>query len=276
MKNKVAVISDVHGNLEALKKVIVDINSRGIEHIICLGDTIGKGTHPNECVDLIREHCSIVLRGNTDRYFTQKNDLEGTSDMNKKRVIWNKNQLTEENKTYLQQLPFCHEMYISGSLIRLFHATPINDDYIVTNTDSFTIKKQMFYPSKYTVSEKIADIVIYGHIHYQYLDNLFNKTLINAGSVGNSLSIIRDSYFDSSVLETVRAQYVIVEGDFNSRKYDENVSFQFIRTPYSIKKELSDIEKNIEPHDYKYELENGMYRDMKKIKKYLEGRDKER
>lgn len=59
---KIAVISDVHGNLEALKKVLSDIETRGIKKIICLGDVIGKGTHPHECLDLIKENCQVALK----------------------------------------------------------------------------------------------------------------------------------------------------------------------------------------------------------------------
>lgn len=51
---KIAIISDIHGNYEALKTVLFDIEKRGINHIYCLGDVIGKGTRPNECLDLLK------------------------------------------------------------------------------------------------------------------------------------------------------------------------------------------------------------------------------
>ena len=55
--DKIAIISDIHGNLEALKETIKDIEKRNIKRIICLGDTIGKGLHPEECVQIIKEKC---------------------------------------------------------------------------------------------------------------------------------------------------------------------------------------------------------------------------
>lgn len=70
---KIAVISDLHGNLEALKKVLEDIKNRNVNKIICLGDIIAKGSHPNECIDLVRKNCFIILRGNTDRHILVKN-----------------------------------------------------------------------------------------------------------------------------------------------------------------------------------------------------------
>lgn len=73
--DKIAIISDIHGNLESLKEVLKDIRERGIEKIYCLGDIIAKGTHQQECVDLIRENCEIVIKGNCDEYFTSDLDI---------------------------------------------------------------------------------------------------------------------------------------------------------------------------------------------------------
>ena len=54
---KIAIISDVHGNLEALKATLKDIQKRNIDKIYCLGDTLAKGVHPKECIKLIKENC---------------------------------------------------------------------------------------------------------------------------------------------------------------------------------------------------------------------------
>ena len=59
---KIAIISDIHGNLEALTATLEDIEKRNVNEIICLGDIIAKGIHPKECLDLIRKKCKIVIR----------------------------------------------------------------------------------------------------------------------------------------------------------------------------------------------------------------------
>src|ERR1043165_6018844 len=61
-----AVISDIHANVSALKAVLADIAARKIDRIICLGDTVGYGPDPLECVDLVREKCAWALMGNHD------------------------------------------------------------------------------------------------------------------------------------------------------------------------------------------------------------------
>ena len=63
---KIAIISDIHGNLEALKATLKDIEKRKVDEIICLGDIIAKGIHPKECIQLVRKKCEIVLQGNCD------------------------------------------------------------------------------------------------------------------------------------------------------------------------------------------------------------------
>lgn len=270
--NKIAIISDIHGNLEATKKVLLDIKNRGIDKIICLGDIIAKGTHPNECVNLIRENCFVVISGNTDRYFTSEHDMEKLPEVEQKRISWNRKSLTDENRKYLQSLPFCYELYISGSLVRLFHASPIKDNDVILNLDTIEAKSKMFEPSSNTISQKIADIVIYGHIHHQYLDKLYNKTLINIGSVGNSFDVIRKPDFDSNKRETTNAHYLIIEGKLDEKDYGEDISFQFVRVPYDIEKELEDIKNNLEPESYRYEIEEGMYRDMTKVEQGFKDR----
>ena len=68
---RIAVISDIHGNLEALKTVLKDIEDRRVDKIICLGDIIAKGRHFHECIELIKEKCDVVIQGNCDWYFSK-------------------------------------------------------------------------------------------------------------------------------------------------------------------------------------------------------------
>lgn len=123
----------------------------------------------------------------------------------------------------------------------------------------------MFLPTNNTISQEVADVVIYGHIHHPYMDKIYNRTLINVGSVGNSFDAIRNPNKDSNVLETTRAYYLILEGEYGSKEYTADISFQFIRVPYNIDKELEDEYLNIETNNYRAELTEGKYRDMTKV-----------
>lgn len=63
---RAAVISDIHSNRQALEAALANIESRDLDEVWCLGDTVGYGAEPNECIALVREHCDLVLVGNHD------------------------------------------------------------------------------------------------------------------------------------------------------------------------------------------------------------------
>jgi len=65
---RIALISDIHGNIDALEAVLEDIHSQRIDEIFCLGDIVGYGAAPAECLRLIRQHCSETILGNHDTY----------------------------------------------------------------------------------------------------------------------------------------------------------------------------------------------------------------
>lgn len=263
---KIAIISDIHGNLEALKATLTDIEKRKVNKIICLGDIIAKGVHPKECIQLIRKNCEIVLQGNCDVHFSTENkNIDEMNEQEKKRIKWNQSLIDKEEREYLLNLPFCYEFYMSGSLIRLFHAAPTVNNKAILNIDSIETKYPMFLPSEKTLSQDIADVVIYGHIHHPYMDKIYNKTIINVGSVGNSFDVIRNKNKDSNVLETTKSNYLIIEGEYGSKEYSSDISFQFIKVPYDIDRELEDENLNIEKENYRFELKQGMYRDITKI-----------
>lgn len=267
---KIAIISDIHGNLEALKTTLKDIEKRKVDKIICLGDIIAKGVHPKECLELIKNNCEIVLQGNCDAHFsTEHKNIDKIPELEQKRIKWCQSLINKDDRKYLLNLPFCYEFYMSGSLVRLFHATPIANNKAITNTDSIETKYQMFLPSENTISKMNADVVIYGHIHHPYMDKIYNKTLINIGSVGNSFDVVRNKDKDSNVLETTKSNYLIIEGEYGSKEYSSEISFQFIKVPYNIDQELRDENLNIEKDNYRFELKEGKYRDMNKINEYF-------
>lgn len=86
-----AFISDIHGNLEALQAVLADIKQLGIEQIYCLGDIVGYGPNPRECIDLIMSNCSMTLLGNHDQGALF--DPEGFNAPAERAIFWTRQQL---------------------------------------------------------------------------------------------------------------------------------------------------------------------------------------
>ena len=276
--DKIAIISDIHGNLEALKTVLEDIKKRNITRIFCLGDIIAKGTHQQECVDLIRENCEIVIRGNCDRVYEENAEELGNNETEIKRNNWKRSKLNKESINYLFNLPFCYEFYMSGRLIRLVHAHPEKIDKFAGNIDKIERLYELLLPSENTISNEIADILIYGHTHVQNMQKMYNRTIINTGSVGNPIEVFRNDEKNADDRNTTVANYLILSGNYNSKNINEEISYEFINLPYDIEKELSDNDDNIELESYTEEIRKGRYRDMSKVYKGFEirGIDKEK
>ena len=268
--DKIAIISDIHGNLEALNSVLRDIKERKIEKIFCIGDIVAKGTHQEECVNLIKDNCEVVLKGNCDAYFTSKIDRKTKPEIELKRIDWIDSKLSDESKEFLKSLPYSFEFYLSGRLVRLFHATQEKINGFIGNIDTIERLYSLFLPSENTISNKKADVVVYGHIHTPFIQRIYNRTIINSGSVGNSIDVFRNKEKDADVRNTTLANYVILSGKYDSKDINEKISFEIVSVPYDIEKELSENTDNIEKESYEEELRSGKYRNMEKIYKSFE------
>ena len=105
---RVAIISDIHSNLEALQKALEIIDEKKIEEIICLGDLVGYGANPNECIELTRKRACCVLLGNHDQAAFDLSQTEHFNRHARTAAYWTNQTLTPENLEYLKGLPFRH------------------------------------------------------------------------------------------------------------------------------------------------------------------------
>ncbi|PFK47656.1 metallophosphatase family protein [Bacillus cereus] len=245
--DKIAVISDIHGNIPALEAVLEDIKLRGIERIFCLGDLVGKGPQSSDVIDIVRKECEQVVMGNWDDFITKPTEFET--------LKWHQKQLTEEHENYLRGLPFSIEFMMSGKLIRMFHASPRSLYERIQPYASGEERVSMFENSNLTKNieaERTPDVVCYGDVHQAFVQNFRGKTLCNAGSVGNPLEI-------------TQASYLIFEGVYN-QKEAASFSVQLVRVPYNIERAIQ-LAKDVnmpELDEYAEELTTAKYRGLKK------------
>jgi predicted phosphodiesterase len=120
-----ALISDIHGNLEALEVVLDDIKAQGITEIICLGDVIGYGPNPRECIDRVMETCKVTLLGNHDQ--GAMFDPDGFNSGAERAIFWTREQLeapsdrdnNQKRWEFLGELPRSHRfgqfLFVHGS-----------------------------------------------------------------------------------------------------------------------------------------------------------------
>ena len=117
---RIALISDVHGNLPAFQAVIADIASEGVDEIWCLGDLVGYGAQPDECVALADEKCDMCLIGNHDLVVIDKLDVSEFSHNAAVAALWTRDNIAPESVDYLNELSSQGE---AGEL-GLYHASP--------------------------------------------------------------------------------------------------------------------------------------------------------
>jgi predicted phosphodiesterase len=120
-----ALISDIHGNLEALEVVLSDIQAQGITEIYCLGDIVGYGPNPRECIDRVMETCEITLLGNHDQ--GAMFDPDGFNIGAERAIFWTREQLespgdrinNQKRWEFLGELPRSHRfgdfLFVHGS-----------------------------------------------------------------------------------------------------------------------------------------------------------------
>jgi predicted phosphodiesterase len=238
---RIAVISDIHGNMPALDAVLEDIKNRNIKRIFCLGDLAGKGPSSAEVVDKIKEYCEVVIKGNWEYYLTE---IEGNPVL-----IWHQKQLGFERLKYMQELPIYKEFYLSGKLLRLCHASP-NDLFHRVYLSTQQSKRLMLFEGTPTLQVE-ADVVGYGDIHGAYIDTFGGKTLFNVGSVGNPLDI-------------TQASYGIIEGKVDDR-VEQALAISLVRVPYDIELALDQANSTDMPEKQEYinELRTAIFRGKK-------------
>lgn len=214
---KIAVISDIHGNIYALTKVLEDIDNQQVDTIICLGDLVGYGPHPNEVIAMIRRRNIICLKGNydasvVDNGFTFIRDTT----INSFSLPWTVEELRASNRYYLASLPENITLKFEDKTITFVHGSPraINEYMLENKSDLDEIMNNFK-----------GDILVCAHTHIPYTKNFGNKILINDGSVGKPK------------IGRPNSTYVII--DLNK---DTNTKIEIKELSYDFHKTIKDME----------------------------------
>lgn len=181
---KLAVFSDIHGNLQGLKAVLADIESRGADVIWCGGDLVGYGANPGEVIDTIRQLGIPTIMGNYDdgvgynRIACGCDYPDETAMVRGLRSIqWTKQHVTEVQKRYLRNLPYKLQREFEGLQVVLVHGSPARlNEYLLEGVADEVFAQHLKQTS--------ADVLIFGHTHKPFHKQLAGKHLINAGSAG--------------------------------------------------------------------------------------------
>jgi predicted phosphodiesterase len=249
--DRIAIISDVHGNVTALEAVLADIAARGIGRIVNLGDVVAKGPRSAEAVQICREACEVTVRGNWDSF------ISGAEMPPVPAAVWTRDQLSMADLGWLAALPNTLDLVMSGKRIRLFHASQVSELHRVRVRHTPEEFAGMFTNTAFTGSfraggvddhEAVPDVVGYGDIHDSFMKVADGKMLFNVGATGNPL-------------DAPTAPYAVLEGVAGSTE-PAPFSVQFSRVPYDIDAELAVATRMDMPQTEAYgrELREGIYR----------------
>jgi diadenosine tetraphosphatase ApaH/serine/threonine PP2A family protein phosphatase len=117
---RIALLSDVHGNLPAFEAVLADVDSADVEEIWCLGDLVGYGAQPSDCVELARSRCDLCLAGNHDLVVTGEIDIADFSSSAAAAAQWTQEHISAGALEFLKSLRPSQD----GRPIGLYHASP--------------------------------------------------------------------------------------------------------------------------------------------------------
>ena len=210
---RLAIISDIHSNLIALEKALEIISGRQVDAVVCLGDMIGYGANPNECIELVRKTTPHILLGNHDEAAIQLSKTEYFNPLARTAAQWTSRELTKEHAGFIEQLPFTLEI---GGLF-FVHSSPFEPaewHYVLSPADA---QFNFFYFTQ------PACFLGHSHVPALYCEDgqteefvPGKKFIINVGSVGQprdndwrlSLGI-----FDTEAgsYENIRSEYDVEE-----------------------------------------------------------------
>jgi putative phosphoesterase len=181
---RLAVISDVHGNLPALEAVLADIGQRRPDAIYCLGDLVGYAPFPNEVTDRIRVEQIPTIIGNYDdgvgfdrdecgcAYREEDERLRG-----RRSLEWTRARVTAENKAFLRGLVPEIRTVIDGKRLLLVHGSPRKmNEYLFEDRPTSSFER--------LAESSNADVIVFGHTHKPYTKLVNGVWFVNVGSVG--------------------------------------------------------------------------------------------
>jgi len=222
------IISDIHGNIEALTASLKSLESESIDEYVCLGDVVGYGANPEECVQIVKELVSCSILGNHDAAVGGRMDYSYYYDAARHALDWCKSQISEDSLAWLKERPYKKRV----GMVEFTHGSPVQPEefeYI------FTREKAKELLPHY---EDIADVTFIGHSHLTRSFALSKEEAYN----------VRGPEF------TLRAdhKYIITAGSVGQpRDYDprscccifdtETRVFRYVRTEYNIEAQMNKI-----------------------------------
>lgn len=181
---RVAVVTDIHGNLPALEATLAAIDAIGVDEIYCGGDLVGYGPEPNEVCQLLSERDIPTIYGNYDYAIARDLDDCGCAyrderdrALGERSIAWTLANTGHEAKEFMRGLPFDLRFQVGTRRVLLVHGSPRK------------VNQYLFEDTPHSVFERLArdadaDVLVFGHTHVPWIREIAGVLFVNCGSVG--------------------------------------------------------------------------------------------
>jgi len=235
---RIAIFSDVHGNLPALDAVLADIDARRVDAVYCLGDLVGYAPFPNESIARIRGARIPTIMGNYDEGVGFDRDECGCAyreeeqrRLGDRSLRWTQAHVTDENKAFLRELRADIRIDAGGARVLLVHGSPRKiNEYLFDDRPVSSFQR--------LAASSNADVIVFGHTHIPYTKRVDEVWFVNAGSVGKP----KDGDW--------RACYAILD-------VAADPPASFVRVPYDVERVADAIRASDLPSEFAADLERG-------------------
>ncbi len=184
---RIALFADIHGNLPALEAVLVDLQDEAVDQLVCLGDVAAVGPQPHEVIARLRQLGCPVVMGNTDAWLADealgakmRELLPGhVADV----MAWNLEQLTADDRAYLQSFSATYEIDLgAGQTLLCYHGSPNSyDDILLATTAAADLDRML--------AGWTGTVLAGGHTHVAMMRRHGDMILLNPGSVGSPVVV---------------------------------------------------------------------------------------
>lgn len=187
---KLALISDIHANLEALQATLQRISTQRVDRIVCLGDIVGYNANPAECIALLREFDVLCIAGNHDRAVTGQIATEGFSHTAARAVAWTRRQLGPDDIAFLAALPL--KLRIDRQLVVVHGALHPKTGCELVRLTSDELRRLSF--KALAADPSGAHVCAFGNTHRLGIFELRDDDEIRART-GDEVSLRDDAYY---------------------------------------------------------------------------------
>ncbi|HEY9173507.1 MAG TPA: metallophosphoesterase family protein [Verrucomicrobiae bacterium] len=185
---KFAVIADIHANLEAFRVVLDDAQKQKCTHYACIGDVVGYGANPRECLEIVRKMAMPCVKGNHDEYCSTDEHAEGFNPAAAEAVQWTRKQLSEDGRQWLRDLKYVR-MVTNFTIVHATLDGPQRWGYVfdkLAAAASFPYQNTpvCFFGHTHVPVAFIRDSMVRGGTYSKFKIEAGKKYFINVGAVG--------------------------------------------------------------------------------------------